>query len=173
MAMNSGAGETRAAAGKSRALAPPRFSPAGALVALALVLAAVGAGIAGYLAFENVRGQTGVCTVVHGCATVQNSVYGKILGVPVSVPGLALYLALTAGALAWLRGLGGRRDEISLLASAGASFGLLFSGYLTYVEAFVLDAWCIYCIVSASLLTLLTVSWVAVLALALRERRSG
>jgi len=173
MTLNTRAGDSPSKVGKLQALTSLRPSLAGGLVVFALVLAAAGTAIAAYLAYENVQGETGVCTVVHGCATVQKSSYGKIVGIPVSVPGLALYLGLTAGAVAWLRGLGGRRDEISLLASAGASFGLLFSGYLTYVEAFVLDAWCIYCIVSALLLTLLTAAWLAVLGLALRARREG
>ena len=48
-----------------------------ALGALAMALA--GAGVAGYLAVENLQGDTGVCVGVHGCATVQDSRYGELL----------------------------------------------------------------------------------------------
>jgi uncharacterized membrane protein len=170
MAVNTRAGN--AAAGREGTGRWPGWSAVHVLVLLALVLAVVGTGIAAYLAYENVQGQTSVCTVVHGCATVQKSSYGKFLGVPVSVPGLALYVVLAGSAVAWLRDVAGRRDEVSLLAFSGALFGFLFSGYLTYVEAFVLDAWCIYCIASAVLMTLLMLSWFTVLAMAVRERRA-
>ena len=43
---------------------------AGALLAIAIV----GAALAGYLAWENSQGQSGVCTIAHGCATVQHPV---------------------------------------------------------------------------------------------------
>jgi len=80
---------------------------------VALVLAGAGAVMAAYLAVQNLQGETGTCIATHGCARVQNSAYGKILGVPVSVPGFAMYSTLLIGAIAWLvdfRGL--RRDRI-------------------------------------------------------------
>lgn len=142
-----------------------------ALIVATLVFAIAGAAIASYLAYENLQSRTGVCTITHGCATVQKSPYGKILGVPVSVPGLALYLALGAAAVAWLMNFRGLRDTVAVLACYGALFGFLFSGYLTYVEGFVLDAWCIYCIGSASLMTLLFIAWASEVAVVVRRRR--
>lgn len=142
-----------------------------ALIVATLVFAIAGAAIASYLAYENLQSRSGVCTITHGCATVQKSAYGKILGVPVSVPGLGLYIALGAAAVGWLANFRGLRDTFSVLACYGALFGFLFSGYLTYVEGFVLDAWCIYCIGSASLMTLLFIAWAAEVALVVRRRR--
>jgi len=147
--------------------APPR-SPRerGALwwlVAAAVVLSVAGVGIAVYLALENLQGNAGVCTVVHGCATVQKSRYGKILGIPISVPGLALYLALAGSAAGWLFDFRAQRRLFTVIGFNGALFGVLFSGYLTYLEAFVLDAWCIYCIASALILSALFLIWVGVL----------
>lgn len=141
------------------------------IVTLALVLAMAGMGVAGYLAFENVQGETTVCGVTHGCSTVQNSKYGKILGIPVSVPGFLLYAALAGAAALWLVDAGGLRPLITLAAFAGVLFGLIFSAYLTYIEAFVLEAWCIFCVVSALTMAALTATWVAVLWLSVRERR--
>jgi uncharacterized membrane protein len=142
-----------------------------ALILVTLVFAVAGAAIASYLVYENLQNRTGVCTITHGCATVQKSSYGKILGVPVSVPGLALYVTLGAAAVAWLTNLRGLRDTVAVLACYLALFGFLFSGYLTYVEGFVLDAWCIYCIGSASLMTLLFLAWATEVALVVRRRR--
>ncbi len=142
-----------------------------ALVAALLALAVCGVGVAAYLAWENSRGGSGVCTIVHGCSTVQQSKYGKILGVPVSIPGLALYLVLAAAALAWLTDFRGWRQYAVVVGAFGSFFGFLFSGFLTYLEAFVIDAWCIYCIVSAVLLTLLAAGWGALLTGEVRAAR--
>jgi uncharacterized membrane protein len=100
---------------------------------------------------------------------VQESRYGNPFGVPVSIPGLALYAGLTVCAAAWWRGLGGRTEALAPLGFFGAFGGLLFSGYLTYVEAFVLDAWCSYCIASAVLMVGLFAAWSAIVAVEMRR----
>jgi uncharacterized membrane protein len=133
-----------------------------ALVVLAATLAVLGVAIASYLAFENIQSESGVCTITHGCATVQQSKYGKLFGVPVSVPGLALYATLFTAALLWLTNFRSLRSTIAPLAFFASLFGLTFSGYLTYIEGWVLDAWCIYCIASASLMGLLTLTWLTI-----------
>ena len=139
------------------------------LAVLAGALALAGTAVSGYLVIENLQGDTGVCVGVHGCAEVQNSRYGKILGVPLSVPGVLLYGALIVLAFAWYRNVAGYRPEVALLGFLGALGGFLMSGYLTYLEAFVLDAWCSYCIVSALLMSALLVIWATILALTMRE----
>jgi len=139
------------------------------LATAAVVLALAGTALSGYLAFENLRGETGVCVGVHGCSTVQNSRYGKPFGIPISVPGLMLYATLVVLAVAWLRDFAGRRPEIALAGFLGTFGGLLVSGYLTAIEAFVLDAWCSYCIVSALLVVALFIAWSTLLVLTLRE----
>lgn len=135
---------------------------------VALILALTGTAVAGYLAVENLRGETGVCVGVHGCATVQDSRYGELLGVPVSVPGFLLYAALAVAAAALLFARIASRVEIAFLGFLGTVAGVLMSAYLTYVEAFVLDAWCSYCIVSALLMSALFVSWGLLLFLSMR-----
>ena len=140
-----------------------------AVGALALLLAIVGIGVSGYLAIQNLQGETGICVGVHGCATVQNSRYGEWFGTPVSVFGLALYTFLAGTSLAWHLNLRERRPELVLLGFLGALAGLLMSAYFTYLEAFVLDAWCFYCIVSALLMTGLFLAWSAMLAIHIRE----
>ena len=142
-----------------------------AFAAVGLCLAIAGTGIASYLAVENLQGKSGVCTVVHGCQTVQQSAYGKILGIPVSVPGLAMYAFLAAAALVLLTNFRGLRPVAAFLAFNGALFGFCFSLYLTYIEGWVLDAWCIYCIGSASLMTALLLCWGTILGIEVRRRR--
>jgi uncharacterized membrane protein len=142
------------------------------LVIGGIVLAVCGSLIAAYLAFENLQAESGVCTIAQGCAKVQQSSYGKLLGVPVSVPGLGLYLALGTAGVVWLKDLRGWRPLVTFFAFNGALVGFLFSMFLTYIEGFVLDAWCIYCIVSASLMTLLMLTWLTLVLMARRQTLS-
>ena len=162
---------------EQRPEAVPRDTPSAgsvwqrAFAVVALCLALAGAGIASYLAAENLQGKSGVCTVVHGCQTVQQSAFGKVFGVPVSVPGLAMYAFLVAAALVVLTNFRGLRSVAAFLAFNGALFGFCFSLYLTYVEGWVLNAWCIYCIGSATLMTLLLVCWGTILGIEVHRRR--
>jgi uncharacterized membrane protein len=154
----------------------PLFAPlsiAKAVVATCLLLAVAGGAIAAYLAFENLQSRSGVCTITHGCQTVQLSRYGKLAGVPISVPGLGLYAFLAVAAVTWLTDFRGLRRWAAFLAFNGALFGFAYSLFLTYIEGWVLEAWCIYCIASATLMFLLFAGWLGVLALTLRSAQSA
>jgi uncharacterized membrane protein len=118
------------------------------LRAAAIGVAVAGLGIAGYLTAVHYAGGTPVCAVAHGCATVQQSDYAALAGVPVAVLGLLGYVAILA-ALA-------RDGEAWRTAAAFLSLaGLGFSGWLTYVELGVLHAVCIWCVGSALCMALL------------------
>jgi uncharacterized membrane protein len=118
------------------------------------VLSLIGFFVALYLWAHN-SGLTGpiVCGV-GDCATVQSSPYARIGPVPVSAIGVAGYVALFALSLLGLQPP--RRDSklIGGLLLAGATFGVAFSAYLTYLEAVVIRAWCQYCVASAIIITL-------------------
>jgi uncharacterized membrane protein len=90
---------------------------------------------------------------IGGCDTVQASRWAEQLGVPVAFYGVLGYAAVLAAALvglqpAWL----GRRGPILLLAAL-ATGGVLFSGWLTYLELFVIHAICRWCVASAVIMT--------------------
>jgi uncharacterized membrane protein len=96
-----------------------------------------------------------VCGPVGNCNAVQSSPYAKLFGfLPVGLLGAAGYVAIL---LAWLVS---RRPESALGAMAPlallgmAAFGVLFSLYLTYLELFVINAVCIWCLSSAVLMSL-------------------
>lgn len=114
----------------------------------ATVVAAAGLGIAGYLTVVHYAGGTPVCAVSHGCATVQQSAYSKLGGVPVALLGLLGYAAIL---VSLARDGEGARTATAFLALAG--FG--FSVWLTYVEVARLDAICIWCVGSAICMTAL------------------
>jgi uncharacterized membrane protein len=136
-------GGALSAAGGGRAL-----RAASALVALA------GLGIAAYLTAVHYADAEPVCAVAHGCATVQQSDYAELAGIPVALLGLAGYVAILASLArdgeAW-------RTATAFLALAG--FG--FSAWLTYVEIVRIEAICIWCVGSAVCMTLLAALSVA------------
>jgi uncharacterized membrane protein len=92
---------------------------------------------------------------VGDCATVQSSKYAKIGPVPVSVFGLVGYALMFGTAFLGIQP--GRRDSASVSrALVGlATPALLFSAWLTYLEAYVIHAWCQWCVTSAILVTLI------------------
>lgn len=124
--------------------------PARLLLFASLVLAVAGIGIAAYLTVVHFADQPIACSGIGDCEKVNSSRYATLAGVPVAVLGLVSYVAvllLVLGALI-------RRDALLVAAAWGvalASFG--FSMYLTYIELEVLDAICIWCVSSASVVT--------------------
>ena len=117
--------------------------------AAAIGVALAGLGIATYLTVVHYAGGEPVCAIAHGCATVQQSDYAALAGVPVAVLGLVGYLGVLA---ALARDGEGGRTAAAFLSLAG----LGFSAWLTYVEVGVLHAVCIWCVGSAVCMALLS-----------------
>jgi vitamin-K-epoxide reductase (warfarin-sensitive) len=85
------------------------------------------------------------------CDVVNRSEYSSLVGIPVAGIGVAGYGALLALATFYRSRV---QTPIRLLLAALA--GLAFALYLTYVEAYVLDTWCILCLSSLAMITLIT-----------------
>ncbi len=97
------------------------------------------------------------------CGVVNKSDYAMLFGkIPVAGIGIVGYLLLgILGGLRWYR--------LHLLATIAA---MAFSLYLTYIEAKILEVWCIYCVISLGIITttfLLSVATVSVNAFKLRK----
>jgi len=90
-----------------------------------------------------------------GCDTVQASRWARVLGVPVAAYGVVGYAAILAVALAALQPAALGRRRPALLLAALATGGVLFSGWLTYLELFVIHAVCRWCVGSAAIITLI------------------
>ena len=115
---------------------------AAALRVSSAIVGAIGIGIAGYLTVMHYHGGAPVCAISHGCATVQQSDYAELAGMPVALLGAIGY----AGILLTLL----RDDESARAATVFlALVGVGFSAWLTYVEVAKLDAICIWCVGSA------------------------
>ena len=125
------------------------------LTLTAAALTALGVVIAGYLTYVHYAGLEPVCAGGGGgCERVQSSDYAELAGVPVALLGLIGYVAI--GATLAVPG------ELARLAGAGlALVGAGFSAYLTYLELFVIDAICQWCVASALVMLALAVVLVA------------
>src|SRR5206468_4495560 len=122
---------------------------------LTLVLALIGAGIAGYLTWVHYGHLKIVCLAGGGgCEKVQSSSYAELAGVPVAVLGLVGYVAILASLAL--------PEEYGALAAAFLSLvGVGFSAYLTWAELFRIHAVCQWCVASACVMTALSVVSVA------------
>jgi uncharacterized membrane protein len=85
------------------------------------------------------------------CDIVNRSEYSSVAGIPVSLIGVAGY-----GLLLTLSTLCRSRPETPTRLLMAAAGGLVFALYLTYIEAYVLTAWCILCLTSLALIASIT-----------------
>lgn len=119
------------------------------------LLALIGLFVALYLWAYNAGLMGQIVCGVGDCGTVQSSEYATVGPVPVSAIGAIGYLVLMSLAFAGIQPSYRKSALIGALMLAGATFGVLFSGYLTYLEAMVIKAWCQYCVASAIIITLI------------------
>ena len=117
------------------------------------ILSVAGMGVAAYLTYTHYADKQVTCLVGHGCQTVQQSSYSTIAGVPVALLGGLAAATLFAIALGRLAGLALAVEWASLAALGITTASVAFAAYLTYVELFVLEAICIYCVTLASIFT--------------------
>jgi uncharacterized membrane protein len=123
------------------------------LYALAAVVALVGLADAIYLTVEHISGRSVRCSVTSGCSEVLASSYATVGGYPLAFFGALAYF--TAFSLATLAAFGSPRAGTFFAALAALMFAA--SLWLVYLQAFVLHAFCQYCLLSATVSTLLAV----------------
>ena len=121
------------------------------LDALAAILSLVGLFDAIYLTVEHMAGRSVRCALVSGCSEVLASSYASVGGQPVALFGVAAYF--TAFSLATLIAFDYERLRPLLLLLSALMF--LASLWFLYLQAFVLRAFCQYCLLSAATSTLL------------------
>jgi uncharacterized membrane protein len=120
------------------------------LQGLGAILSLAGLAISLYLAITWYADTVPVCAGGEGgCERVQNSDYADLAGVPVALVGAVGYVLLL-GAFAF-RGEAPRMAGLLL-----ALVGLGFSLYLTYLELFVIEAICQWCVASAVVMAAIT-----------------
>ncbi len=94
---------------------------------------------------------------VGSCEQVQTSRWSVFLGVPVATWGVGFYVLMLVLAIAGLqpRFMDSRRLSLAVLLLAG--WGVVFTAWLNYLEAFVIHAWCEWCLGSAGMVLVLFV----------------
>jgi uncharacterized membrane protein len=117
-----------------------------------------------YVSIKHAQGPV-PCHVTMGCEEVLNSRYSEVSGIPISWVGLVFYLCVFSGTVFEISGV--MRTRGLIFAAALAAF--LVSLALFVIQAFVLHAFCEYCLLSA---TLSTVIFAVSLSLRFSARRT-
>ncbi len=125
---------------------PGRYVAAGAFVT-----ALVGLADAAYLTSKHLSGAAVPCSLVSGCEVVLTSAWAEIFGIPTALFGaIAYFAAFSISFLVFY----GRKNLWPLFGLLSAAM-FLFSLWLIYLQAWVIGAFCQYCLVSALTSTVL------------------
>jgi len=118
---------------------------------LVIIAAVIGFFLSLYIRNKKAGKQTLVCPLRASCDDVIHSEYSRFFGVPVELMGL-VYYALVALVYVGLQFQPGLIPDQAILWVLGlTATALLFSLYLTVIQAIVLKQWCSWCLVSAGL----------------------
>ena len=123
------------------------------LYSAAAVVSLIGLVDSIYLTVEHVSGRSVRCTIVSGCSEVLSSPYASFRGVPLALIGAVAYFAVFS--LATLAAFGYKTAGKLLLFVVGGMF--LVTLWLVYLQAFVIKAFCQFCLLSALATLLLAV----------------
>jgi uncharacterized membrane protein len=132
--------------------ARPRHILRKRLYALASIVVLFGLADGVYLTVEHLTGRTAECIASSGCQDVLSSKYATIGSMPLAALGACAYFAAFSTALLSAFGYGKCETLFALIT------GMMFATtlWLLYVQAFVLHAFCDYCLFSAGIITILT-----------------
>jgi uncharacterized membrane protein len=122
------------------------------LFTVAAIVALAGLADATYLSVQALTGETLSCGGSPDCFRVLGSSYARVGGVPVALVGTVAYFS--AFAFATFAAFGYARVRTLLIPTVGAMF--LVTLWFLYVQAFLLHAYCRYCLFSAAITFLLT-----------------
>jgi uncharacterized membrane protein len=112
---------------------------------VAAIVALVGMIDAIYLTVHHYTGEKVPCSVTGGCETVLSSQYAEIAGIPLALFGALAYF--TVFSLATLAAFGDNR--MWKILSVAVALMAVFSLWLVYLQAFVIGAFCQFCLLSA------------------------
>lgn len=119
---------------------------------VAALLALVGLAEAVYLAVQSFAGETAICEGSSGCFEVLGSRFAKIGGIPVAAFGALAYFA--AFSFATFTAFGSKRARTFFSLTVCAMFAATL--WFLFVQAFLLHAYCRYCLFSAAIIFFLT-----------------
>lgn len=125
---------------------------------LAAIVALIGLGDALYLTVSHYTAKPVPCSLVEGCEMVLNSPYAIIWGIPLALFGALSYLSAFVLSLLSVRG-----NRLTwMLFTLQVIFMAAFSVWLLYLQAFVIGAFCQFCLLSAGVtFTLLIIALIS------------
>lgn len=143
--------------------------PSAELISIGLAVGAVL--VAGYLTIVHYRHSLLVCSGVSDCETVQTSKYAEIAGVPIAMLGLVVMVVVLG-----LTVLRVTRTELQIPATVTifslVAASIMFYVYLTYLELFVIEAICQWCVASFVITVALFISELKILSRAIESVES-
>lgn len=92
---------------------------------------------------------------VSSCEQVQTSRWSVFLGLPVATWGAGFYASMLVLTILGLQERFADSKGISLVMLLLTGWGVLFTGWLNYLEAYVIHAWCEWCLFSAGMVLVL------------------
>jgi uncharacterized membrane protein len=122
------------------------------LYTLAAIVSLAGLADATYLAVQALTGETLGCGGSPDCFRVLGSSYARVGGIPMALFGTLAYFSVFT--FATFAAFGYVRARTFLILTVGAMF--LATLWLLYVQAFLLHAYCRYCLFSAAITFLLS-----------------
>jgi uncharacterized membrane protein len=123
----------------------------------AVVLAAAGLADSAYLTAKHFSGGEVPCSIIEGCEQVLSSTYAEVYGIPTAAFGAAAYFAAFSLALLTYYGNSRLWNLFGILTLAMAGFTV----WLVYLQAYVIGAFCQFCLISAATTTLLCVTYLS------------
>lgn len=117
-------------------------------------LALAGFFVATYLFLYKIGKIGNLSCSIGSCETVNLSKWATLMGAPVAAWGVAFYVGLFGVSLVSLQDKYFDSIRISQILVLLTGFGVLFSGWLTYLELFVIHAICQWCVISAIIVTI-------------------
>jgi uncharacterized membrane protein len=121
------------------------------------VAALAGLLISGYMLLYKIGVLATIACGTGACEIVQASPWSEFLGVPVPLLGVVGYGLILGTALVGIQP--GRLDDrrIALILLGASAIAFAFSAWLSWIEAYRIQAWCRWCIGSAVVATVLFV----------------
>ena len=112
----------------------------------AAIVSLVGLADSVYLTVHHLTAEPVPCSIISGCETVLTSSYAEISGIPLAAFGAAAYFS--AFSLALLTAFGNR--FMWRLFGVQTMLMAAFTGWLIYLQAEVIGAFCQFCLLSAA-----------------------
>jgi uncharacterized membrane protein len=133
-------------------------------------LALIGVFVALYLTLYKVGVIGHLACGLGGCERVNTSKWAIFAGAPVAAWGVAFYIATFVVALVGTSPSWIDRREIAYLLAGMSFVGVAFTAWLTYLEMYVIEAICKYCVTSAVIVTAIFIVSIADVAMGNRAQ---